>query len=83
MITGGQIRAARAVLRWSTQKLADKSGVGARTIKRFETFDGIPPSRSSNLLELKAVLESAGIEFIDTPSDRPGMRYSLPPKSSV
>jgi hypothetical protein len=62
--------------------LADRSGVGARTIKRFETFDGIPPSRSATLLNLKAALEAAGIEFIGTPTDRPGIRFALPLKSN-
>jgi transcriptional regulator with XRE-family HTH domain len=81
MISGCQIRSARAALRWSTQELAEKSGVGARTIKRFEAFDGMPPSRSSTLMELKAALESAGIEFIGTPTDRPGIRLSLESKS--
>jgi transcriptional regulator with XRE-family HTH domain len=81
MITGIQIRSARAALRWSIQELADRSGVGARTIKRFEAADGIPASRSSTLQELKAVLEAAGIDFIGTPSDRPGIRFGLPTKS--
>jgi transcriptional regulator with XRE-family HTH domain len=76
MITGGQIRSARAALRWSIAELADKSGVGVRTIKRFEAVDGIPASRTSTLIELKAVLESAGVEFTGTESDRPGITFS-------
>jgi transcriptional regulator with XRE-family HTH domain len=76
MITGAQIRAARAFLRWSAEELADRSGVGARTIKRFEASDGIPPSRSMTLLELKTALEAAGIEFVGAPTDRPGVRHS-------
>ncbi len=78
MITGTQIRSARAALRWSIQELADRSGVGARTIKRFEAFDGMPASRSSTLLELKVAFESAGIEFVGSPTDRPGIRLVLP-----
>jgi hypothetical protein len=35
MITGVQIRAARAALRWTIKELAEKSGLGLRTIKRF------------------------------------------------
>ena len=76
MITGAQIRSARAALRWSIAELADKSGVGVRTIKRFEAVDGIPASRTSTLIELKAVLESAGVEFTGTESDRPGITFS-------
>jgi transcriptional regulator with XRE-family HTH domain len=80
MITGAQIRAARAALRWSAQQLADHSGVGARTIKRFETYDSIPVSRTAILLQLKATFETAGVEFIGSPNDRPGIRLSLPPQ---
>jgi transcriptional regulator with XRE-family HTH domain len=74
MITGMQIRSARAALRWTTQELADKAGITARTIKRFEAVDAVPPSRSSTLADVKTVLESAGIEFIGSPTDRPGIR---------
>jgi len=79
MITGAQIRSARNALRWTTQQLADRAGVTSRTIKRFEAFDEVPPSRSSTLLDVKAALESGGIEFIGSPNDRPGIRFSLPP----
>jgi transcriptional regulator with XRE-family HTH domain len=78
MITGMQIRSARAALRWTTQELADKAGITARTIKRFESVDAVPPSRSSTLGDVKTVLESAGIEFIGAPTDRPGIRLALP-----
>ena len=49
LITSGQIRMARAFLRWSIEELAERSGVGASTIKRMETFEGIPKSRVENL----------------------------------
>jgi transcriptional regulator with XRE-family HTH domain len=78
MITGMQIRSARTALRWTTQDLADRSGVTARTIKRFEAVDDVPPSRSSTLLNVQKALESAGIEFIGSPTDRPGIRFVLP-----
>jgi predicted transcriptional regulator len=77
MILGLQIRAARAALGWSIEKLAEKSGVSGRTIKRFEVFDGIPPSRSSTLFDVQAAFEAAGIEFIGTPDDGPGIRARI------
>lgn len=77
MISGVQIRASRAALRWTIEELAAKSGLGVRTIKRFEAQDGIPASRSSSLLELRATLVSAGIEFIGTPEDGPGIRVRM------
>jgi transcriptional regulator with XRE-family HTH domain len=78
MIVGVQIRAARAALRWTIDELAEKSGLGVRTIKRFEASDGIPASRTTTLAELKKTLESAGIEFIGTPEDGPGIRRRIP-----
>ncbi len=78
MITGAQIRAARAALNWSASKLAEASGVSQPTVQRFEQTDGIPPSRSSTLHEIKKTLESAGIEFVGTPDDGPGIRIRTP-----
>ncbi|AQT61077.1 hypothetical protein B0D95_13980 [Cellvibrio sp. PSBB023] len=53
MITSGQIRMARAFLRWSIDDLAKRSGVGASTIKRMETFDGVPSARVENLQAIR------------------------------
>jgi transcriptional regulator with XRE-family HTH domain len=76
MITGSQIRAARAALRWSVQELANKAGVSTQTIKRFEIAEGIPQSRTQTLLDVTSALEVGGIEFIGTSSDRPGLRIA-------
>ena len=68
------MRSARAALRWSVQELASRAGVSIQTIKRFEAIDEIPPSRFSTLVSIKSAFESAGIEFIGTPEDGPGIR---------
>ncbi len=81
MITGIQIRSARSALRLSIAELAELAQVGVQTIMRFENADGIPPSRSSTLDEVRRALEAAGIEFIGTPDDRPGIRIRLPKSS--
>jgi DNA-binding transcriptional regulator YiaG len=78
MITGAQIRSARAALRISAVTLAKLAGVGEQTIKRFEQSEGVPPSRSSTLLVIQRTLEAAGIEFIGTPEDGPGIRLRKP-----
>lgn len=78
MLTGAQIRIARTALRWSADELGSQSGVGSRTIKRIEMVSGLPSSNVSTLAKLKAALESAGIEFIGTPEDRPGIRIGQP-----
>jgi transcriptional regulator with XRE-family HTH domain len=76
MITGQQIRSARAALNWSAQILAESSGVSLRTLMRLEQTDGVPASRASTLIEIQRTFETAGIEFIGSPDDRPGIRFS-------
>ncbi|WP_413717299.1 helix-turn-helix domain-containing protein [Silicimonas sp. MF1-12-2] len=72
--TGAQLRAARNALDWSIEELAEKSGVSVRTIIRYEQHDEVPPTRGGNLYSLIAALEAAGIEFIGSPEDGPGIR---------
>ena len=74
MITGMQIRSAGRPFGGSIEELAERSGLGIRTIKRFEQVDGFPQSRTSTLVQLKTAFEAAGIEFIGTPDDDPGIR---------
>lgn len=74
MLSGVQIRMARNALRWSVKELADHSDVSTSTITRAETVDGVPKTTRANLLALKDTLEAAGIEFIGTPDDGPGIR---------
>lgn len=74
MLTGMQIRSARAALRLSVEQLAAMSGVSARTIKRMEVEDGVPQSNRPNIEAVFVALQAAGIEFIGTPHDAPGIR---------
>lgn len=78
---GAQLRAARNGLGWSIEKLAEQSGVSARTIIRYEDCEGVPPSRSGNLESLIQSMESAGIEFIGDPESGPGIRIHAKPKT--
>jgi len=74
LITSDQIRAARALLRWSSADLSRYSGVGTATIKRMEVMDGVPSGQVRTIEALRAALEVAGVEFIGSPSDAPGVR---------
>ena len=74
LITTPQIRAARALLRWSANDLSDKSGVGISTIKRLEVMDGVPAINISTMVSIQSALENAGVEFVGSPDDRPGVR---------
>ena len=76
MITSSQIRAGRALLRWSSTDLSEQSGIGTATIKRLEVMDGVPAGQVRTLQAIKAALEAAGVEFIGTPDDRPGVRLT-------
>ena len=74
MITGIQVRMARAALRWSAKHLASKTGVSWATIQRIEATDGVPSALGQNLEAIQRTLEAAGVEFIDTDNDGPGIR---------
>jgi transcriptional regulator with XRE-family HTH domain len=65
MLTGSQIRAARALLRWSGQTLSEKSGVSYPAIQRAESTDDLPNMQVRNLAAIKGALEAAGVEFFD------------------
>jgi transcriptional regulator with XRE-family HTH domain len=74
LITSEQIRAGRALIKWSADDLAEASGVGIATIRRFESANGTPSGQLRILESIKKTLEKAGIEFIGTPDDKPGVR---------
>jgi len=63
MLTPAQLRAARALVGWSREKLAEKAGVAAETVKRFE-FRGSNP-KLGTVNKWRRALEAAGVEFID------------------
>ena len=63
MITAAQCRAARALLKWSQEDLAERSGIGVATIRTFETDASSPYKRT--LQTLKTTFEEAGVAFID------------------
>jgi hypothetical protein len=74
MISTGQVRAARALLRWTAEDLANAAEVGVATIRRMEVLDGVPAGNVKTLIAIQQALEGAGIEFIGSPDDGPGVR---------
>ena len=68
------MRAARALLRWSAADLSVRSSVGTATIQRMEVMDGVPAGNVKTLIAIQQALEDAGIEFIGSPDDGPGVR---------
>ena len=64
-LTSAQIRAARALLRWSAEDLAQASALGVTTIRRAELTESETSLTTVNDLALRHALEAAGVEFID------------------
>ena len=77
MFTSAQLRAARAMLKWSIDDLSNKSGIGTTTLKRFESADGVPNAQVRTIEQLRVVIEGAGIEFIGTPESGAGVRWKI------
>lgn len=60
LLTGDQMRAARALLRWSAEDLSRRSSVSLRTIRRAEIAEGQTMMAKANNLSIRRVLEAAG-----------------------
>jgi transcriptional regulator with XRE-family HTH domain len=64
MITGPQIRAARALLRVDQKTLARMSGLSVPTIQRMEANDSLVGGMVDSLTRVVAAIEAAGVELI-------------------
>ena len=73
-LTGGQIRAARSLIRWTAEDLAAASALSVATIRRAELKENQTALTSANDLAIRRALESAGVEFIDENGGGPGVR---------
>ena len=73
MVTARQIRAGRALLGWSQQKLADHAILSLNTIRRIEGEVG--DMRVSSITAIEKALHKAGVEFL------PGEGVRLAPVS--
>ena len=64
MLTGAQLRAARALAGVNQRKLAELSGLSLPTIQRMEASNGIIRGNVDSLMKLIAALSAAGIDLI-------------------
>lgn len=64
MITGDQLKAARALLGINQRQLAEISGLSMPTIQRMEASDDVIRSNVGSLMKVVEALEHAGIEVI-------------------
>ena len=65
MITGNQLRAARALLSIDQRQMAGLADLSVPTIQRMETSDGVIRANVDSLMKLVSALDSAGIELIN------------------
>ncbi len=71
MVTGSQVRMARAALRMGVRDLASAANVSPNTVTRVEA-DG--STNSSTLAAIRRALEEAGVQFIPENGGGPGVR---------
>ena len=74
-ITGAQLRAARALLRWSADDLAKEARIGVATVRRAEAQDGEITATVANTTAMRKALEAAGLEFIPENGGGAGIRF--------
>jgi transcriptional regulator with XRE-family HTH domain len=79
MMNSAQCRAARGLLAWSQQKLADAAGVGIVTVHQFEA--GTSEPRRATLQVIRRAFEAAGVEFIEENGGGSGVRFREPSQS--
>jgi DNA-binding transcriptional regulator YiaG len=72
MISGAQIRAARALLGWTLAELATRSRLSFATVQRAESAPGIPTTQAINLFAIQQALEAGGVVFLDPGESRVG-----------
>ncbi|WP_334312022.1 helix-turn-helix domain-containing protein [Candidatus Phyllobacterium onerii] len=75
MISPEQCRAARALLNWTQDELAQRVSIAAASIRAFEKGREM---RGSNQKLLRMTFEKAGIEFLDENGKGAGARLAKP-----
>jgi transcriptional regulator with XRE-family HTH domain len=76
MITPMQLRMARVGVGWSAKDLADASGIGESTIRRYETGKGEMYPHTMD--PLRIALEKMGVIFLASGESKdggPGVRF--------
>lgn len=76
-LTSAQIRAARALLRWSAAELAAAAQIGVNTVRRAELAEEATALTVANEAAIRQSLEDAGVDFIDANGGGPGVRLRV------
>lgn len=76
-ITGSQLRAARGLLKWSADDLANVSNVGVATIRRYESNNSVISGNINTVRALQSSLMAAGIIFIGPENGEIGVKLVM------
>ncbi|MGA0601764.1 helix-turn-helix domain-containing protein [Caulobacter sp. KR2-114] len=74
MLTGEQIRAARALARLEQTDLAERAELSLATIKRLERIKGPIGANTATEAAIRKALSGAGVILIDENGEGPGVR---------
>ena len=83
MITGEQLRAARAMLKMEQGELAELSGLSIDTIRRLERMDGPLNAHAMMLHGLQKRLEGEGVIFLRGKGNLPGLKLRRDPPPAI
>lgn len=73
ILTAAQCRAARAMVEWSAERLAQASGVDLQTIRNFEAR--FRWASENTLRRIRIALEQAGVMFVPENDRGAGVRF--------
>ena len=78
MLTGEQLKAARALVRMEMKAVAEAAG-SFDTVKRLEMFRGPISANTNTEAALRRAFRDVGVIFIDENGDGPGVRLRKAP----
>ena len=78
MLTGEQIKAARALVRMEVKAIAEAAGLSFDTVKRLEMFRGPISANTRTEAALRRAFRGLGVIFIDENGQGPGVRLQSP-----
>ena len=82
LVTGNQLKAARALAGVDQQQVADSAGVNVNTIRNMEAWGAAPITSSAvTVRNVQLALEALGIEFLN--HSQPGVRLSISDKPAT
>lgn len=74
MLTGEQIRAARALVRMEQTQLATAADISVETVKRLERTEGPISANTTTEAAIRRAFSEAGVIFLDENGEGPGVR---------